>query len=190
RFRNYLEKHTSSAGASKYAKMLRDLLPGRMRGLLRLPMRNFVAGSAILVLLAGVSHAKTKSHPTSKLTQHTASSSSKNHKRHGHPRKGAWKRHGQQGIATDRVREIQVALIREKYLEGAPSGKWDSATQQAMAQFQSDHGWQSKVTPDSRALIKLGLGPNYSQAMLNPDGKSTADAMASNTSSAGASRNK
>ena len=80
--------------------------------------------------------------------------------------------------------------IREKYLEGAPSGKWDSATQQAMAQFQSDHGWQSKVTPDSRALIKLGLGPNYSQAMLNPDGKSTADAMASNTSSAGASRNK
>src|SRR5437588_1683063 len=87
-FRNYLGKHTSSAGASKCAKMLRDLLPGRMRGLLRLPMRNFVAGSALLVLLAGVSHAKTKSHPASKTTHHTVGSSSKNHKPHGHPRTG------------------------------------------------------------------------------------------------------
>ena len=153
-------------------------------------MRNFVAGSAILVLLAGVSHAKTKPHPTSRLTHHTTSSSSKNHKRHGHPRKGAWKRHGQQGIAADRVREIQEALIREKYLEGAPTGRWDSTTQQAMSRFQSDNGWQSKVTPDSRALIKLGLGPNYSQAMLTPDGKPSADAVASNASSASTGRNK
>ncbi len=32
-----------------------------------------------------------------------------------------------------------------------------------MARFQADHGWQSKITPDSRALIKLGLGPDYSE---------------------------
>jgi hypothetical protein len=29
-----------------------------------------------------------------------------------------------------------------------------------MEKLQADNGWQSKITPDSRALIKLGLGPN------------------------------
>jgi hypothetical protein len=33
----------------------------------------------------------------------------------------------------------------------------------AMRQYQSDHGWQTKLTPDSRALISLGLGPNHPQ---------------------------
>jgi hypothetical protein len=33
----------------------------------------------------------------------------------------------------------------------------------AMRQYQSDHGWQTKLTPDSRALISLGLGPNHTQ---------------------------
>jgi len=155
-------------------------------------MRNVVLGSAILVLLAGLGHAKTKrvSHPASKHAHSSASTAAKSHKRHTRPRKGAWKRHGQQGIAPDRIREIQEALIREKYLNGAPTGKWDPTTQQAMSRFQSDNGWQAKVTPDSRALIKLGLGPNYSQAMLTPDGKPSADAVAANTPSTSNSRNK
>ena len=29
----------------------------------------------------------------------------------------------------------------------------------AMQKMQGDNGWQTKITPDSRALIKLGLGP-------------------------------
>ncbi|HEY6840011.1 MAG TPA: hypothetical protein VI114_02275, partial [Chthoniobacterales bacterium] len=45
---------------------------------------------------------------------------------------------------------------------GAPTGQWDAQTQVAMRQYQSDHGWQTKLTPDSRALISLGLGPNHS----------------------------
>src|SRR5438270_9965687 len=107
--------------------MLRHPLRGQGGKLLRLPMRNVVLGSAILVLLAGVSQAKTKrvSHATPKHVHHNASTSTTTHKRHGRPRKGAWKRHGQQGIAPDRVRAIQEALIREKYLEGAPTGQWD-----------------------------------------------------------------
>jgi hypothetical protein len=28
-----------------------------------------------------------------------------------------------------------------------------------MQKYQADHGWQTKLTPDARALIKLGLGP-------------------------------
>jgi peptidoglycan hydrolase-like protein with peptidoglycan-binding domain len=78
-------------------------------------------------------------------------------------RRGAWKRKGQQKIDGDRTRQIQEALIREKYMQGEPTGVWDSSTEQAMTRYQSDHGWQSKVTPDSRAIIKLGLGPDHSQ---------------------------
>ncbi len=67
-----------------------------------------------------------------------------------------------------RVRQIQTALIREKYLKGRPNGLWDERSKQAMARFQSDNRWQCRVVPDSRALIKLGLGPAYT-GLMNPD---------------------
>jgi hypothetical protein len=73
--------------------------------------------------------------------------------------------HGQQAIDSERVTAIQQALIREHYLSGEPSSKWDGDTQAAMLKFQADQGWQTKLTPDSRALIKLGLGPNHSGAI-------------------------
>lgn len=99
-------------------------------------------------------------------------------------RKGSWKRKGQQVIAPERARAIQEALIREKYLTGEPTGKWDARTEAAMVRYQGDNGWQTKVTPDSRALIKLGLGPDYSRQSLNtPNPKS--DAVASANSSGG-----
>ena len=34
-----------------------------------------------------------------------------------------------------------------------------------MQKYQADHGWQTKLMPDSRALKKLGLGPDYSGAI-------------------------
>ena len=34
-----------------------------------------------------------------------------------------------------------------------------------MQKYQADHGWQTKLMPDSRALKKLGLGPDYSDAI-------------------------
>ena len=76
--------------------------------------------------------------------------------------------HGQHGIDQGRTREIQDALVREHYLTGEPSGSWDQATKDALVRFQAENGWQTKVTPDSRALIKLGLGPNK-KGLLNPD---------------------
>jgi hypothetical protein len=69
---------------------------------------------------------------------------------------------GQRGIDPDRARQIQTALIQKNYLTGTPSGEWDSATEDAMKKYQADHGWQTKLTPDSRALISLGLGPDRS----------------------------
>src|SRR4051812_7460004 len=79
---------------------------------------------------------------------------------------------GQKAIDGDRIRQIQEALIREHYLKGEPSGKWDATTQQAMHRYQSDQGWQSKTIPDSRALIRLGLGPD-SGHLLNPESAMT-----------------
>jgi hypothetical protein len=75
------------------------------------------------------------------------------------------KMHGQQAIDSERVTAIQTALIREHYMSGAPSAKWDDETQAAMLKFQGDQGWQTKIAPDSRALIKLGLGPDHSTAI-------------------------
>jgi hypothetical protein len=79
---------------------------------------------------------------------------------------------GQANIDWRRTHEIQSALIREHYLNGIPSGNWDDATQKAMKRYQADHGWQSKTTPDARALIKLGLGPDQ-EHLLNPDSAMT-----------------
>ena len=83
------------------------------------------------------------------------------------------KLHGQQAIDSSRATEIQQALIREHYLTGEPTGNWDAATQAAMQKYQADQGWQTRLTPDSRALKKLGLGPDYSGA-INADGSAFA----------------
>lgn len=68
------------------------------------------------------------------------------------------------GIAPQRATQIQTALIKAGYMTGEPTGQWDSQTQQALQKLQGDNGWQTKLTPDSRALIKLGLGPNSTPA--------------------------
>ena len=48
----------------------------------------------------------------------------------------------------------------------------DEASEQAMRRFQREHGWQDKTVPDSRALIKLGLGPSPDH-LLNPESAMT-----------------
>jgi hypothetical protein len=34
-----------------------------------------------------------------------------------------------------------------------------------MQKYQADQGWQTKLMPDSRAIKKLGLGADYSNAI-------------------------
>lgn len=133
---------------------------------LRLIICKALLVSAILVSLAVPSLAdSTQTTGTPSVPpKHRAAKSSKAkaHSRRSRSRRGAWKRHGQQQIQPERASAIQQALIREKYLSGEPNGEWDARTQAAMSRYQTDNGWQSKITPDSRALIKLGLGPDYS----------------------------
>jgi hypothetical protein len=158
--------------------------------ILRLPANKILAVSAILALsmssLTAETPSKTAASPKSSAPS-AHSSKSKSTKGKRRPKKGAWKRHGQQGIQPDRAREIQVALIRENYLTGEPSGQWDARTKDAMTRYQADHGWQTKVIPDSRALIKLGLGPNYTDNILNTDPKPASDAVAANGAGGAAS---
>jgi peptidoglycan hydrolase-like protein with peptidoglycan-binding domain len=70
-------------------------------------------------------------------------------------------------IDDNRATQIQTSLIRSGYLSGEASGHWDSQTQAAMQKFQSDNGWQTKLIPDSRAIIKLGLGPHQDTELSN-----------------------
>jgi hypothetical protein len=86
---------------------------------------------------------------------------------------------GQQKMDAQRVQTIQDALVREHYMTKA-TGKWDVTTQTALQKFQADNGWQSKVVPDSRALIKLGLGPTNDH-LLNPESAMTSTAPAAHT---------
>jgi peptidoglycan hydrolase-like protein with peptidoglycan-binding domain len=125
--------------------------------------------SATLAFGASATAEKPSTSPTAKV-QNTS------HNAH-HAGKKARKRRvrGQKAIDGDRVRQIQEALIREHYLKGEPSGKWDESTQQALHRYQSDQGWQSKTVPDSRALIRLGLGPD-SEHLLNPESAMTMSA--------------
>jgi hypothetical protein len=83
-----------------------------------------------------------------------------------------WKRHGQQTVDGRRTEQIQEALIQSHYLDGEPSGAWDAKTQEALRRYQAANGWQSKVVPDARALIKLGLGPSNDK-LLNPESAMT-----------------
>ncbi|MGB6192776.1 MAG: peptidoglycan-binding domain-containing protein [Terracidiphilus sp.] len=115
-----------------------------------------VAASPALATTTGASHASshTRRHVRAKRTSHRV--------------------HGQQAIEPARVIEIQQALIREHYFSGEPDGNWDAETVAAMQKFQADQGWQTKLMPDSRALKKLGLGPDYSTA-INAKGSTFAD---------------
>ena len=144
--------------------------------------------TALCGLLGLAVPARATTTPTKKSAQTSSTSSSKSSTNKKHSRaktKGkSSKTRGQKAIESERAQQIQEALIREHYMDGQPSGKWDDATQAALRRYQADQGWQSKSVPDSRALIKLGLGPNHDH-LLNPESAMT---MAPSVSKAGKPR--
>jgi len=125
------------------------------------------------LLLAGATSAttaaKTSSTPSS-ASSHSSSSkhSASKHSSKKHSTSKTTAHHGQRGIDSERTQAIQQALIREGYLSGSPTGTWDQQTKDALVKYQAANGWQTKITPDSRALIKLGLGPDH-KGLLNPE---------------------
>src|ERR1700693_2022309 len=116
--------------------------------------------------------ASTKKSSTSATTKHAST-----HKGKKTRRTASRRPRGQQKIDSQRALEIQEALIREHYLTGKPAGVCNDETQQAMQRYQADNNWQSKTTPDARALIKLGLGPDR-EHLLNPESAMTSQPQA------------
>jgi peptidoglycan hydrolase-like protein with peptidoglycan-binding domain len=127
---------------------------------------------AILCMLPPAAFAApgTASHRTARKssTSHASAKKTVRHARKRHKSKRSWRSRGQHGIQAERARQIQEALIREKYFDGDADGVWGKTSQAAMARYQADNGWQTKVVPDARALIKLGLGPDRT-SVINPE---------------------
>jgi peptidoglycan hydrolase-like protein with peptidoglycan-binding domain len=131
-------------------------------------MRRSLVGLLTAALLAGGSSlawGETKAKTTASSRKTTASksgkkTSSKRSRRH--------RVRGQKKIDNARTREIQRALVKAHYLDEEPTGVWDAQTEAALRRYQAANGWQTKVVPDSRALIKLGLGPNH-DGLMNPE---------------------
>jgi peptidoglycan hydrolase-like protein with peptidoglycan-binding domain len=126
-----------------------------------------------MLLASALMHAQGESatKPVHPVKKSSASHKASRRRRKSH-KSASWRTRGQKKIDPERATQIQQALIREHYLTGKPSGTWDSATEQAMQRYQADHGWQAKTTPDSRALIQLGLGPDHKN-LLNPESAMT-----------------
>lgn len=57
-----------------------------------------------------------------------------------------------------RISEIQSALAAQGVYKAQPNGRWDSATIQAMKDFQGSHGLSATGKLDAPTLQKLGLG--------------------------------
>lgn len=76
--------------------------------------------------------------------------------------------HAAPAMDPARASAIQAALIQKGYLYGEPTGVWDAQSVSAMQKLQGENGWQTKWTPDSRALIKLGLGGSTDTTAASP----------------------
>lgn len=89
----------------------------------------------------------------------------------------------QRVIDPERATQIQTALIHSGYLSGEATGRWDAETESAMQRYQAANGWQTKLTPDSRAIIKLGLGSTQSTASSTDISGASTAALSSTLSS-------
>jgi len=142
-------------------------------GVVTATARQSSAGDAADQKPAATKNAASKSAGASKTTSRKSTSQTHTTSagKHSSKRKSARTR-GQQKIDSERAQAIQEALIREHYLSGEATGTWNQASEEAMRRYQADQGWQSKTVPDSRALIKLGLGPSKDH-LLNPESAMT-----------------
>jgi hypothetical protein len=86
------------------------------------------------------------------------------------------------GIPTDRVTEIQRALIKEGYLQGQASGQYDDSTIAAMRQFQTDNGFPASGLPSAPSLKRLGVSKRSNDGYAVPINSATEDLKKQQTS--------
>lgn len=126
-------------------------------------VKSFLTSATALLLATGMAASASTHHKKS--SGHAKSTSASSH-------------HAAPAMDSERATAIQSALIKKGYLSGEPSGQWDASSVAAMQKLQSDNGWQTKYTPDARALDMLGLKNGASSVQSADAGTTTT---ASNT---------
>src|SRR5690242_9035989 len=87
---------------------------------------------------------------------------------HRSRRSKATPRYKQVRIQPERVREIQEALAKAGVYHDEPSGRWDTATSDAMREYQKRNGFSPTGLPEAKPLLLLGLGPHPLPPGLGP----------------------
>jgi peptidoglycan hydrolase-like protein with peptidoglycan-binding domain len=108
---------------------------------------------SLLVVGLGVSPCWSSAQTTAKKKAKTSSSSHK-----GKSAKSSRRQVGQKVPTPQRISEIQQALAKNGAYAGAPNGKWDASTVEAMKKFQGAHGLTPSGKLDAKTLQQLGLG--------------------------------
>jgi peptidoglycan hydrolase-like protein with peptidoglycan-binding domain len=116
---------------------------------------------------------------TSTAKRKTSTASGSKARRTKSSRRSGRRERGQKAPTPDRISEIQQALAKNGSFAGAPNGKWDASTMEAMKKFQETHGLNPTGKLDAKTLQQLGLGsqtagvapplpPVSSSAVMNP----------------------
>jgi murein L,D-transpeptidase YcbB/YkuD len=74
-------------------------------------------------------------------------------------------------IPTERIVEIQSALIKAGYLRSPASGQYDAATVEAMKSFQLDNGLPATGLPSAQTLKRLGVSKTSNDGYAVPINK-------------------
>ena len=123
-------------------------------------MRKATHLALILLLVAGLgvfaASAEAQSAPQKKSA--ASSSAKKSHRKKASRKLRRWEK-GQKVPAPSRITEIQQALASKGYMQGSPSGVWDTSSVEALKKFQQDQSLEPSGKIDSLSLIALGLGP-------------------------------
>jgi Putative peptidoglycan binding domain len=137
---------------------------------------------------AHTAHASQTAQPTRTTSHHAQTSKlSRTGAKSGHKsgrhkavaqRSTAYTRLAHMQMDPARVENIQQALIDAGDLHGTPTGRWDAATREAMARYQTANGFGVTGLPDAKSLMKLGLGPHPLPAQLDKNKTSPASASA------------
>jgi peptidoglycan hydrolase-like protein with peptidoglycan-binding domain len=114
--------------------------------------------TAGLGVFAGAARAQTKSAAGSSSGTSKSGSATRHKKSTKHSSKSSARERGQKAPTPERVSEIQQALAKDGSFSGAPNGKWDESTVEAMKKFQEGHGLNPSGKLDAKTLQKLGLG--------------------------------
>jgi peptidoglycan hydrolase-like protein with peptidoglycan-binding domain len=152
--------------------------------------RKVVLPTLLLVFVAGLGvsaqAAQTQSSAAKKKTSASSSGVHKSTSKKG--KKSSRRQPGQKTPTADRISEIQSALARDGSYAGAPNGKWDDSTVEAMKKYQAAHGLNPSGKLDALTLQKLGLGSQTAGAAAPTPPMGSTSRLTSSNSSRSASR--